>query len=206
MNDWPAQLAARLAEPLPGRRAFRRFEPELSYGRQAGPPAPDARRAAVVILFYPQAGQWRFPLILRPDHMPTHAGQFGLPGGMLEYGESTGDAALRELDEELGLAEGVELLGKLSEIYVFVSNCRLTPWVAWTPQLPAWKPNPSEVAQILEVPLADLVSLEKRGSLLIERRRLRFTAPCFHFGGHCVWGATSMILGELSEVVSEASD
>src|SRR6266404_6053902 len=96
-------LAAELRRPLPGPAAQARFAPELSFGRHFGPPPESARQAAVVALLYPSGGGddlsfagWRLPLILRPEHLEHHAGQIGLPGGMIEAEESPAEAALRE--------------------------------------------------------------------------------------------------------------
>lgn len=199
--DLPRQLAERLKLPLPGRAAHARFAPELSYGRQAGPAPESARRAAVMVVLYPHAGAWHLPLTVRPAHMAEHAGQISLPGGLIERGESSGDAAARELDEELGVGGPVDLLGKLSEFYVFVSNYCVTPWVGLLPERPRWQPSSLEVAEVLEVPLAHLMDPASCGRIDIERRGCTFGAPCFVWNEHKIWGATSMMLSELVEVV-----
>lgn len=205
-SDWLARLAARLAEPLPGPAAQARFEPELSFGRHYAPAPPDAREAAVVALFYPGERGWHVPLTVRPATMADHAGQVSFPGGAIDPGEDSRAAALRELEEELGVASaGIELLGRLSPIYVFASNFAVVPWVAACRTRPDWQPNPREVAELLEVPLAHLLDREQWGS---HRRRIRgfeFAAPHIAFGGHQIWGATSMMLGELLAVVEEVS-
>lgn len=203
LSDLPRRLAARLKQPLPGRRARARFQPELSFGRHLGPPPSSARPAAVLMLLYPYKGRWHLPLTVRPLHLPTHAGQISLPGGMVEPGESSGEAALRELDEELGVRKGVELLGKLSPFYVYVSNCRVTPWVGAIGERPQWKPNPREVAEVLEVPLEHLLDPVNYRNFLVEYPRVVFRAPCFDWRGHPIWGATGMMLGELVEVMRE---
>src|SRR5687768_9711616 len=113
MLDLPARLSQLLREgTLPGRAAQAKFEPQLSYGRHFGPAPDNARLAAVMILLFPDGEDWRLPLVLRPVSLTAHGGQIGLPGGAVDPGESSDQAALRELTEELGVgAEGVELLG-----------------------------------------------------------------------------------------------
>jgi 8-oxo-dGTP pyrophosphatase MutT (NUDIX family) len=195
--DLPAQLMARLQEPLPGWPAQVRFQPELSFGRHRGPAGADARAAAVLVLVYPRQGEWHVPLILRPAHMPDHAGQISLPGGVIEPGESSREAALREFTEELGAtAEGLEILGPLSPLYLFASNYQITPWVAAARGEPAWRPSSFEVERLLEISLAHLLDPSNRGTVEKQQRGLTFHAPCYLWQGERIWGATSMILAE----------
>lgn len=201
-TDLPQQLSGRLAKPLPGVRAQGRYAPQLAYGRHAGPPALDARRAAVVMLIYPHEGCWTIPLTLRTDHLPDHAGQISLPGGMIAVGESSSDAALRELNEELGVpVTDVRVLGRLSDLYLFNSNYLVNVWLAVTDRRPDFVLCENEVAELFEIPLTYLID---PGNTTIERRDhrgLSFTAPAFCWGDHRIWGATSMMLSELLAVV-----
>jgi 8-oxo-dGTP pyrophosphatase MutT (NUDIX family) len=198
------RLARRLAQPLPGRAAWARCEPPLAYGRHAGPAPEQARRAAVMALLYWDGEGWRVPLTLRPEHFTEHAGQICFPGGGIEPGESCEAAALRELEEELEVrASDVELVGRLSEIYVFATNYRVTPCVAVAQCRPPMRPNPSEVWELIDARLADLAAPE--ALVTVERRQgpLIATVPALACGMHRVWGATSMILAELLAIVGE---
>ena len=65
---------------------------------------------------------------------------------------------------------------------------------------PEWKPNPAEVAEVIEVPFDTLIDPACRSTFDVERGGVRFTAPCFQFQRHNIWGATSMMLNELLEV------
>ncbi|HEV3344191.1 MAG TPA: CoA pyrophosphatase [Pirellulales bacterium] len=201
--DLPQALAARLAAgPLPGRAVQRQLEPGLCYGRHFGPPTYRAREAAVVALVYPHAGEWHLPFTVRPATLPAHAGQISLPGGAVEPGEATGQAALRELDEELGVRPGeVSLLGALSPIYVFVSEYLVTPWVAAIDARPQFRPSADEVSELLEVPLSHLIDPSHRGRHTRRQRGIELSVPHFLWGRHRIWGATAMILSELVAVV-----
>jgi len=201
----PELLAARLAaSALPGRAAQRRFEPELCYGRHAGPPSDRVRSAAVLALLYSHDGKWHLPLTVRRADMATHAGQISLPGGLIEPEESVQHAALRELEEELGVpADGVRLLGQLTPIYVFVTEFLIFPWVASVSQRPDWKPNRDEVAELLEVPLALVCDPSHHGRHARRQHGVEFTAPHIQSGRHRIWGATAMILGELMAALAE---
>ena len=201
-----AALKQRLLHPLPATAAVRALAPELAYGRHSGPPALDAREAAVLLLLYPDGESWTIPAMLRPQEMKLHAGQVALPGGMVETGESPYETALRELQEELGVAgDRVELLGALSPLYVFNSNFWLKPFLAIAGRRPEFALNPLEAAELVEIPLAALLDPASRGEHLIERRGLKFLAPHYQIGPHQVWGATSLILAELAALVGGAS-
>ncbi len=205
--DFPSRLAARLKRPLPGRAAQVSFEPELSFGRHFGPPAADARPAAVLVLLYPMEGRWFVPLTTRPATMVVHAGQISLPGGRVESGETPEAAVMRELQEELGIArDGVEVLGQLSSLYLFGSNFIVLPWVAAARRRPDFRPSPDEVTELLEVPLEHLVDPAHMGSHARRQRGVAIKAPHYLWGRHRIWGATSMILAELVAIVREIGD
>jgi 8-oxo-dGTP pyrophosphatase MutT (NUDIX family) len=201
-EPFAAHLAAAIAQGLPGRKCQTPFAPQLSFGRHFGPPAREAREAAVLILLYPRGGEWHVPTILRPPHMKAHADQVALPGGMVEAGESSQQSALREYEEELGASRtGIRILGELSPIFVYVSNVLVRPHLAICFEPPVWQPNPAEVAEIIEVPLRELYNPAARGTTTIERRGLNFTAPHFQIGQRRIWGATCMMLAELAALI-----
>jgi 8-oxo-dGTP pyrophosphatase MutT (NUDIX family) len=204
-DNLPQWLASRLKEPLPGATIDSRFAPQPIRTQHRAAPS-GAREAAVLLLLYPRDGEWHFPLMLRTGHaMDVHAGQVSLPGGALETGEATTDAAIREFHEELGDdGQAVRLLGALSPLYVQVSNFQVTPWVACVASRPRFSPNPVEVAALLEVSLAELLAPANFGSHERIRDGQRCIAPHFHLVAHQVWGATCMILGEFATILAES--
>jgi 8-oxo-dGTP pyrophosphatase MutT (NUDIX family) len=206
-NDLPQRLARALAGDGRARLASRRrFEPELSYGRHAGPPPATARPAAVMVLLFRRAGRWHVPLTVRPVTLAKHGGQISLPGGTVEPGESSCDAALRELSEELGIAGPVEPLGRLNDCYVFASDFVVTPWVAAGPSEPEWRLDADEVERVVEMPLDLLLDPQAVDTLTIERGPFVFRAPCYRVEDDCVWGTTCVILGELADALRELAN
>ena len=156
--DLPDALAERLQRPLAGPLVESRYAPRPLLGRHYDHAPADARQAAVLVLLYPHEGGWSLPLMLRPGHLPDHAGQVSLPGGAIEPGENAADAAIREFHEELG-ADGVAIrrLGRLSPLYVQASNFRVEPWVGAAAERPDWRVNAAEVEQLIEARLDDLL-------------------------------------------------
>src|SRR4051794_21636317 len=103
-----------------------------------------------------------FLLCRRPSRMRRHAGQWALPGGRLDPGESPLDAALRELDEELGLRLGPEsVIGWLDD-YVSRSGFVITPVVLWCADDPVLRPHADEVLAVYRVGLQALLDGEPR--------------------------------------------
>jgi len=201
-SQLPELLRARLAGELPGPMVNTRFEPKPPLGRRYDEPSPGAREAAVLVLLYPHDDRWHVPLTLRPAHLPAHAGQVSLPGGALEPGETGRQAAIREFHEELAAAgHPIDVLGRLSTVYVEASNFRIEPWVAATGCRPAMQANPEEVERLLEVPLDHLLDPANFGTHPRRYRGQPYRAPHFFVPPYRIWGATCMILGELVTIL-----
>jgi 8-oxo-dGTP pyrophosphatase MutT (NUDIX family) len=199
-----ATLREALSGTLPGRAAHARFEPDLAFGRHSGPAPVSARAAAVMLLLYERGGEWFVPLTVRPAHLTHHAGQVSLPGGLVEPGETSRAAALRELDEELGINAGrVSPLGELSPLYLYVTDFLITPHVGVLEtglNAAAFVPSPDEVAEVIEAPLTMFAASGPCARVKRGFRSLSFFAPAMCIAGHEVWGATAMMLAELGDV------
>jgi 8-oxo-dGTP pyrophosphatase MutT (NUDIX family) len=114
------------------------------------------RRAAVAILLSPVEGQPAFALTRRALTLRRGAGNFALPGGNADPGETALDTALRETHEELGVSPHLsESLGQLDD-FVTLGGHLVTPVILWSPAPLALVPNPSEVDRAWQVPLSDL--------------------------------------------------
>ncbi|MBI4609803.1 MAG: CoA pyrophosphatase [Candidatus Rokubacteria bacterium] len=120
-------------------------------------PADGRRLAAVAVVLLPdESGRACFLLTRRAATLRAHATQWALPGGRIEDGESPGGAALRELDEELGLALGAESALGLLDDYGTRSGFIITPVVVWGRRDVELAPNPAEVSSVHRVPLDEL--------------------------------------------------
>ena len=120
--------------------------------------APDGRRpAAVALALLPdETGRACFVLTRRAKTLNAHAGQWALPGGRVDAGETAEEAVRRELEEEVGLVLGPGAVLGLLDDYPTRSGYVITPVVLWAPGAAALVPNPAEVARVYLVPLDDL--------------------------------------------------
>lgn len=121
---------------------------------------PEARPAGVAVVVAQSDTDGRACLLLtrRQRGLRRHSGQYALPGGRLDAGETFQDAALRELEEELGLLYGADsVLGALDD-YPTRSGFVIRPFVIWGGPLEAMRPDPEEVAIVFQIPLDDLDS------------------------------------------------
>ncbi len=163
-------------------------------------PSADQRLAAVVLAVVPDAsGQASIILTRRAGHLHRHSGQFALPGGRLDAGETSEQAGLRELDEEVGLAlEPSSLLGRLDD-FATRSGFLITPLVAWGGD-GELSPDPNEVAALYRVPLAEC----GRPDALIESNIFadQPALPALLMGsvGTLVFSPTAAVIHQLAEL------
>lgn len=196
------KLKARLKLPLPGREAQFRMAPTF---RPTMDESGISQKAGVIILLYLKANKLYFPLIERPIYNGAHSGQISLPGGKMEiYDNNLIKTALRECEEEVGIkANTVNVLGKLSELFIPVSKFEVFPVVGFLDQSPEFMPQPQEVSSIIDVPLSMLL---KESTL--ERKQVIYNGqdefiPFYNIMEKMVWGATAMILSEFIHIWKE---
>ncbi len=190
-----AEIAARMAEAqaeAPAATVHGNFTEGLDPARLIG--------AAVLVPIILHA-EPSVLLTLRSAKLNAHAGQVAFPGGRMEHGETPEQAALREAEEEVGLAIALpRLLGRLPN-HLTGTGYRITPVVALVVPPLALVTDPGEVAECFELPLH--VVLDPKAP---QRRRTEFKGRMREFWvwpheKHYIWGATASILVNLARVL-----
>lgn len=154
-----------------------------------------ATPAAVLVPIVNRPDGLMLMLTLRSAGLPEHAGQISFPGGRVEPEDaSVADAALREATEEVGLeTKHVTILGELAA-YETVTGYRVTPVVGWVEPPFELRPDPIEVADVFEAPLAFLLDQEnrRRHFRMFGETRIEFWA--IPYGERYIWGATAAMI------------
>ena len=134
----------------------------------------------------------------RRSDLKRHAGEISFPGGRRDEGEELLDTALREAEEEIGLARSnVEVVGALPPIGTFVTNYKVHPFVGLIEEGMRFEPNPSEVESVLVASLDDLEAAYAKRRLV--RRGVPIKTDTYVISDKLIWGATARILGLLLE-------
>jgi 8-oxo-dGTP pyrophosphatase MutT (NUDIX family) len=207
MNHWTAfktWLQSRLQQPLPGYEAQRKM---MTVVRPDGAHAPDgARQSGVLLLFYPTSDDIKLVLIERSIDGGAHSGQMAFPGGKKEDTDADIVAtALREANEEVALdAAQVQVVGRLSSLYIPVSNFVVNPVVAICNEEPILKGSEFEVAEILRLSINTLFSRKEMVPVMVSGGTLKLRAMAYMLSDvKFIWGATAMILSEVEEMMAE---
>jgi 8-oxo-dGTP pyrophosphatase MutT (NUDIX family) len=155
--------------------------------------------AAVLVPLYLDSGALHAVFTKRRDDLRRHAGEISFPGGRQDFpDEDLRLTALREADEEIGLPpDAVELVGALPPTGTFVTSYRIYPFVGVIQPGHAWVPQPTEVEEVLELSLPDLVKGYELKRLI--RRGVPIKTPTYTVGPSLVWGATARIVQMLLE-------
>ncbi len=206
-SNFILELERQLVGPLPGIAAQLQMA-----GNDRKNSLPDMsglsgyKLSAVCILLYEQNGNIYFPLIERARYDGVHSGQIALPGGSFESSDAdTGQTALRELAEETGYSsKAIQLLGKLSDIYIPPSNFLVQPYVACTHELPIFRHDTSEVAELIPLALHELMDEERVKETTLEVRGYKIKTPYFDVQGRILWGATAMMLNEFKQLLKQS--
>jgi 8-oxo-dGTP pyrophosphatase MutT (NUDIX family) len=160
-----------------------------------------ARSSAVLVALVDTESGPSFILTKRADHLKNHRGEVSFPGGRVEEAESVHAAALRESEEEIGLApQHVRLAGELDPLTTFVSNSVIVPVVGVVNSIAGLCINPDEVSKVLVVPIVDLLHSETYHNEWWLTPRGDMNIHFFDLDDETIWGATARIIRQFIEV------
>ncbi len=204
----PEEVRRRFAHATAGERAsdpatIAAMRGDHSLVPGGAPPATALTPAAVLVPLVTRPEGISVLLTLRTQHLAAHAGQISFPGGREEESDDDSvDAALRETEEEVGLPrDHVEVIGRL-DTYVTSTGFEVTPVVGLVRTPYPMRPDPFEVAEVFEVPLAFIVdpaNHQRQSREFKGRQRTFYVLPYQH---RHIWGATAGMLVNLAEVLA----
>jgi 8-oxo-dGTP pyrophosphatase MutT (NUDIX family) len=161
-------------------------------------------RSAVLLLLYPYQGKISTVFIQRPHYQGYHSGQISLPGGKFDPEDSDLKAtALREAWEETNIQDqNVSVLGALTRMYIPPSGFQMTPFLAVSDSRPDFRIETTEVAKLIEADISLFrdVNLKEKEICLHDGRKI--VMPYYDINGHVIWGATGMVMSELSSLLA----
>ncbi len=208
MNLTKDKIKPLLNKPLPGLAAHLKMAPptrkaELEAAKEV---VPFAKKSAVMILLFHENEKLKVVFIRRSFYVGIHAGQMAFPGGRFEESDGTvEETAFREIEEEIGVTRNeIELLGRISDIYVPPSNFLISVFVGYLSEKPVYKPEEREVAEIIEV---DFEEFLKPDSVTIKPFHVpsannTVVAPCYQTSKCDIWGASAMVMSELIDILT----
>jgi 8-oxo-dGTP pyrophosphatase MutT (NUDIX family) len=195
-SDFQNRAQSRLLKDAPN--GWNRSDDDMNARAKMIPEGVVTRPAAVLVAIICRD----IPTVLltqRTAHMSKHAGQIAFPGGRLEEGETAVAAALREAEEETGLAPHyVDTIGYLDG-YLTVTGFVVTPVVAWVREGFTLQPQATEVDDVFEVPLSFLMD---KSNLKVHDRDFKGIQRHYYvypYRERYIWGATAGMLKNLSD-------
>jgi 8-oxo-dGTP pyrophosphatase MutT (NUDIX family) len=162
--------------------------------------------AAVNILLYLKNNEWYFPLMVRTtNERDRHSGQISLPGGKKEDSdENFEQTAQRETFEEMGIdIHYNRIIREMSPIFIPPSNFYVRAFISYTKKNPEFILQKSEAVELIEFPVSALLSLSDQPEILVLPTSNGVKVPVINFNNYIIWGATSMILSELSHLLKK---
>jgi 8-oxo-dGTP pyrophosphatase MutT (NUDIX family) len=164
--------------------------------------AAQYRRACVLIPLVRDGDGWSILFLRRSANLAAHSGQIAFPGGAVEAGESYADAAVREAQEEVGIApERVELIGRLDDLITNVSGFLVAPFVGLVHERIEYVLQKSEVDEVFEVPIDALLAPSQPEVRYVDYRNSSYPAYFYRFGAYEIWGLTGRMLKTFLDLV-----
>lgn len=185
---------------LPGESAQLKMAPLHRYSKEI---TRFTKKAGVLLLLYPKNNEVYMVFIKRQVYDGVHSGQISLPGGKMEKTDNTlVETALRETWEEIGIhPKQIKILGKLTQLFIPVSDYIVQPVIGTLHYEPEYSPDPREVDEVYSLPLEKLTDpVCVNTSQTFTENNKKYTAPFYKIDDLQIWGATAMILSEFMEL------
>lgn len=163
-----------------------------------------AKKAAVMMLFYPKERETHLVLIKRNSYPGVHSSQIAFPGGKVDPEDvDYRQTALRETFEEIGISEDkISVVKDFTPLYIPPSDFLVYPFMGVCSTEIEFVLQQEEVAGIIEVPLKTLLDDAIISNKILDTSYAKsLEVPVFEIEGHIVWGATAMMLSELKDVL-----
>lgn len=168
------------------------------------PPFMNAtKNSAVLAALFERDGETRVLLTRRSARLRSHSHQVAFPGGRLDAGETSVQAALRETEEEIGLSrDRIRIVGRLERLTTVVRSSSIAPFVGVVDgHLPELTPSPREVERIFDVSLRELTDPDCYREEIWDFADGTFPVWFFEVEGDTVWGATARMLRRMLDLV-----
>jgi 8-oxo-dGTP pyrophosphatase MutT (NUDIX family) len=190
------EVRSRLAQFVDGNKA-----------RPTKPVQPDVHKSAVLLLLWERNEKLQVVFTLRSAKLLQHSGQISFPGGGKENAETPEQTALRETYEEIGIInEHIDLLGRLTPIYVLPSDNYIYPIVGVAKTYLDFRVNRAEVEEVFTKPL-DFFTFNNILERKWEIAGKMVDVPYWNVHPSVpLWGATAMILAEFVEIYQQSID
>jgi 8-oxo-dGTP pyrophosphatase MutT (NUDIX family) len=206
MHPFHQNLIQLLESELPGEEAHKPMMPiNRPLSSNALKEAKNVKESAVAVMIFEENGIQHCTLIQRPSYDGSHSGQVSFPGGKRELSdENLAFTAIRECWEEVGirLSEN-HLIGKLTSVYIPVSNFHVEPFLFYYSEKPDFKADEREVESIFTITMNELLddSNLDQMEVKISTNLTMKNIPCFNIANKQIWGATALILNELKMIL-----
>ena len=195
------KLKSALAKELPGYDAQIKMTPKDRQNILSDMPK-NVKKSGVMLLLFLHENEYNLVFIKRAIDGGRHSGQIGFPGGGFEKEDlDLLETAKRETEEEIGVS-GINILGKLTPIYIPVSNYYVLPVVGVLEFKPKFIPCKNEVSKIHFTEINEIINA-KIVDKTFKINEHKINAPFYIYKNFEVWGATSMILAEFIEVLNK---
>jgi len=190
-------------------QAHEEFSPEYRESFSEDFKTEKTRKASVMPIISPINGEAHLTLIVRAEYKGAHSGQVAFAGGKWEEDDaSLLETAYREVEEEIGVSKNKLIFCRaLTSLYIPVSDFRVYPFFAYATEPLNFIPQESEVAKIINLPIGNLFKDSSKEFIEIPlNENLKIKAPAFVNNGYSIWGATSMMLNELKQIIVKSME